>query len=56
MPSFRVRARLGLTGREQQLVGLIARGLTNKEIATHLSLAEKTVRNNRGNDVLLTLG
>ena len=45
MPSFRVRELLGLTGREQQLVGLIAHGLTNKEIATQLNLAENTVRN-----------
>jgi DNA-binding NarL/FixJ family response regulator len=45
MPSFRVRERLGLTSREQQLVGLISRGLTNKEIAAQLQLAENTVRN-----------
>lgn len=45
MPSFHARQCLGLTTREQQLVGLIAQGLTNKEIALHLSLAENTVRN-----------
>jgi DNA-binding NarL/FixJ family response regulator len=45
MPNFRVRERLGLTSREQQLVGLISRGLTNKEIAQQLQLAENTVRN-----------
>jgi DNA-binding NarL/FixJ family response regulator len=45
VPSFRVKLSLGLTGREQQLVGLIGRGLTNKEIASQLQLAEQTVRN-----------
>ena len=45
MPNFRVRSKLGLTNREQQLVGLISRGLTNKEIAAELQLAEHTVRN-----------
>ena len=45
MPNFRTRERLGLTNREQQLVGLISRGLTNKEIASQLQLAENTVRN-----------
>ena len=45
MPSFHVRSKLGLTNREQQLVGLIARGLTNKEIAGELQLAEHTIRN-----------
>ncbi len=44
-PTYRVRARLGLTRREQQLVPLIGRGLTNKEIATELSLSEQTVKN-----------
>jgi DNA-binding NarL/FixJ family response regulator len=34
-----------LTLRQQQLVGLVAKGLTNKEIASHLSLSEFTVRN-----------
>jgi DNA-binding CsgD family transcriptional regulator len=34
-----------LTLRQQQLVGLVARGLTNKEIASHLNLSEFTVRN-----------
>jgi len=45
VPSFQVKMCLGLTSREQQLVGLIGRGLTNKEIAGHLQLAEQTVRN-----------
>lgn len=45
MPNFHVRAKLGLTTREQQLVSLISRGLTNKEIASELCLAEQTVRN-----------
>ena len=45
MPNFHVRSKLGLTNREQQLVGLISRGLTNKEIAAELQLAEHTVRN-----------
>lgn len=39
------RRRLGLTRREQQLVPLIAKGLTNKEIANHFSLSEQTVKN-----------
>ena len=36
---------LGLTRREQQLVEMISRGFTNKEIATDLSLSEQTVKN-----------
>jgi DNA-binding NarL/FixJ family response regulator len=36
---------VGLTRREEQLVPLIDRGLTNKEIAAHLNLSEKTVKN-----------
>jgi len=34
-----------LTRRERQLVTLVAEGLTNKEIATRLHLAEQTVKN-----------
>lgn len=45
MPSFHARQRLGLTNREQQLVGLISQGFSNKEIAHRLQLAEQTVRN-----------
>jgi len=37
--------RLGLTRREQQLVHMIGRGLTNKEIASQLNLSEQTVKN-----------
>jgi DNA-binding NarL/FixJ family response regulator len=36
---------LGLTRREEQLIPLIDRGLTNKEIAALLNLSEKTVKN-----------
>jgi len=45
MPCASARRRLGLTRREQQLVPLIAQGLTNKEIANHFSLSEQTVKN-----------
>lgn len=45
LPSYHARSTLGLTNREQQLVGFIARGFTNKEIASELRLAEQTVRN-----------
>jgi DNA-binding NarL/FixJ family response regulator len=34
-----------LTNREQQLVPMIGRGMTNKEIAAQLSLSEQTVKN-----------
>lgn len=39
------RRSLGLTRREQQLIPLIAKGLTNKEIANHFSLSEQTIKN-----------
>ena len=45
LPSIRFKISLGLSRREQQLVPLIARGLTNKEIATELQLSEQTVKN-----------
>lgn len=44
-PSASVRQRLGLTRREQQLIPLIAEGLTNKEIANRFCLSEQTVKN-----------
>lgn len=44
-PSVRIRVQLGLTRRQQQLLPLIAQGLTNKEIATLLNLSEQTVKN-----------
>jgi DNA-binding NarL/FixJ family response regulator len=43
--SFVIRRNLGLTRREQQLVQMISRGHTNKEIATQLNLSEQTVKN-----------
>lgn len=45
IPSARIKLELGLTRRQQQLVPLIAQGLTNKEIGTHLSISEYTVKN-----------
>jgi DNA-binding NarL/FixJ family response regulator len=45
LPNSRRRARMGLTNREQQLLPLIARGMTNKEIAVQLHLSEQTVKN-----------
>jgi DNA-binding NarL/FixJ family response regulator len=43
--SFQAGRRLGLTRREQQLVAMIGRGLTNKEIAAQLNLSENTIKN-----------
>jgi DNA-binding NarL/FixJ family response regulator len=38
--------RLGsLTEQERRILGLIAEGMTNRAIAAHLRLAEKTVKN-----------
>jgi DNA-binding NarL/FixJ family response regulator len=45
LPSASARQQLGLTRREQQLIPLIAKGLTNKEIANHFCLSEQTVKN-----------
>lgn len=45
LPNVRVKLQLGLTRRQQQLVPLLAQGLTNKEIASHLNLSEQTVKN-----------
>jgi DNA-binding NarL/FixJ family response regulator len=45
VPSARIKLELGLTRRQQQLVPLIAQGLTNKEIASHLNLSEQTIKN-----------
>lgn len=45
LPSAALHRDLGLTRREQQLIPLLTRGLTNKEIANHFSLSEQTVKN-----------
>jgi len=45
LPNARIRFELGLTRRQQQLIPLIAQGLTNKEIAARLNLSEGTVKN-----------
>ena len=39
----------GLTARERELLELLARGLDNHQIAAHLELSEKTVRNHVSN-------
>src|ERR1700674_1449052 len=44
-PSANVHQRMGLTRREQQLIPLIAEGLTTKEIANRFCLSEQTVKN-----------
>lgn len=41
----RLCRKLGLTARQQQLVALLARGFTNKEIAENMRLSEFTVKN-----------
>jgi two-component system, NarL family, response regulator DevR len=40
----RVRKQFQLTRREQQLIPLVGRGLTNKEIAAELSVSEQTIK------------
>ena len=41
--------RSSLSGRETEIIGLIAAGHTNARIAAHLFLAEKTVKNHVNN-------
>jgi DNA-binding NarL/FixJ family response regulator len=45
MADQRTCIKLGLTYRQKQLMTLVARGLTNKEIAASLNLSEFTVKN-----------
>ena len=45
MADRHARIKFGLTHRQSQLVALVARGLTNKEIAASLNLSEFTVKN-----------
>ena len=45
VPSFEIQNQLGLTRREQQLVEMVSRGFTNKEIASKLNLSEQTIKN-----------
>lgn len=45
LPSIQVKLQLGLSRRQQQIVPLIAKGLSNKEIAAQLNLSLQTVKN-----------
>jgi DNA-binding NarL/FixJ family response regulator len=45
LPSATIHQKLGLTRREQQIVPLLAQGLTNKEIANQFCLSEQTIKN-----------
>jgi len=45
LPCASAKRRMGLTRREQQLIPLLAQGLTNKEIGNHLSVSEQTIKN-----------
>ena len=45
IPSARTKIEFRLTRRQRQIVPLIAQGLTNKEIASHLTLSEQSVKN-----------
>jgi DNA-binding NarL/FixJ family response regulator len=44
IPGFYGKLQFGLTGREQQLVMMMGRGLRNKEIADELNLSDQTVK------------
>ena len=44
-PSSSVRQQVGLTCKEQQILRLVAQGMTNKEIAHQYCLSEQTVKN-----------
>jgi DNA-binding NarL/FixJ family response regulator len=44
VPTAQIKVELGLTRRQQQLIPLVAQGLTNKEIACSLNLSEQTVK------------
>jgi len=54
-PSARIKLDIGLTRRQQQLVPLIAQGLTNKEIASQLNISEQTVKNHL-HDIMKRVG
>jgi DNA-binding NarL/FixJ family response regulator len=49
------RRRYGLTGREEQVLGLVSAGLTNAAVANRLDISEKTVKNHL-NSVFAKLG
>jgi two-component system, NarL family, response regulator LiaR len=44
VPDTAQQQALGVTARELQILTLVARGLSNREIATHLSVSENTIK------------
>jgi DNA-binding NarL/FixJ family response regulator len=47
-PTFAHATPEGLTRREQEVVALLARGLTNRQIATELTITERTAETHVG--------
>jgi DNA-binding NarL/FixJ family response regulator len=45
MDEHSARKKNGLTYRQRELIELVAKGLTNKEIAARLNISEYTVKN-----------
>ena len=43
-PNIAQQQTLGITGRELEILALVARGFSNREIATHLFVSENTVK------------
>ena len=55
VPSAAVQPAEGLTGREVEVLALVATGMTNRQIATELVISEKTVARHLSN-IFVKLG